>query len=72
MIDPQVEQLANELNEHVKNLNDVWLKLQDHNVSASIVVEGGYTKDSVQTLKVCNIKQTVNYLNTSSEWLTIK
>ena len=66
MVDPQVEQLAVKLTEQVKDLNDTWLKLQNHNVSASIVIEGGYTSDSVQTLKIHNIKQTVEYLNKSS------
>jgi len=72
MVDPQVEQLADKLVEQVKDLNNTWLELQNHNVSASLIIDGGYSNDSVQTLKIHNIKQIVEYLNTSSQWLTIK
>lgn len=67
MVDPQVEQLADKLVEQVKDLNNTWLELQNHNVSASLIIDGGYSNDSVQTLKIHNIKQIVEYLNTSRQ-----
>lgn len=67
MVDPQVEQLADKLVEQVRDLNTTWLKLQSYNVSASLIIDGGYSNDSVQTLKIHNIKQTIEYLNTSDK-----
>tara|TARA_X000000950_G_scaffold182524_1_gene221157 strand:- start:4605 stop:4829 length:225 start_codon:yes stop_codon:yes gene_type:complete len=63
MIDPVVTKLTSQLQQKVKELNEIWKQLQENDCYARMEILNNYSSNDLNELQLKSVEQKIQYID---------